>query len=211
MRDRLIEADRSAAASTSLFGDLLDEWTLTVPPMPPRLRRFDTVLSHATARQEALQALAIWLSAPSVQAVLRDQFDVAPRPCSDPAVIESFVPDFPDVDDWDGDADSDFFLLEVRLAEIDRALAKRVCATECPVRAMCLARAIHADGRNYVEFDFDEYAVLGGWGPSARRKILNKFDELRRSYLRGGLEEADIHAARTPPLAMSEAIAEALR
>jgi len=148
-----------------------------------------------------------------------DQADALP--CSDPAVTDAFSPDYPTAGDYvggedaiaykdditraranqidwaplpadyDGAENSFAYQRQERIADIQRATARRVCETECPVRLLCLARSLKADSDAHSGpmVNFEQPAdVQGGWGGWPRQRIAEKLHSMRRDFEAGRMD-----------------------
>ena len=171
---QIIEQDY--AERYPLFGEILLGIT-DIPQMPVDLEMYDRALTMREARREARNVYEVWLLPQNDR---RRSMQTETRlPCSEPGVIESFFPEWPDTEDFNGEASTEF-QVEVIAAEIDVALAKQACHA-CPMRLQCLAKTLLDDAPRVRRGEQDlVHGVAGGWGPAARVTIINRLEELRR-------------------------------
>lgn len=172
--------DRDHTERYPLFSEIMVGMT-EVPQMPAELERYDRAISMREARSEAQDISRVWLLPQNDRR--RSMRTEAPLPCANPGVIESFFPEWPDEQDFDG-AESAEFQIETMAAEIDVAMAKQAC-NECPMRLQCLAKALQEDIQRVRRKEQDQvHGVAGGWGPAARITIVNRLELLRRESQR---------------------------
>ena len=157
-----------------------------VPRMPASLLAYSGTITNVQINADATAVFLVWLRR-RLQAVRGERFTsdgiAMTVPCGDADVIEAFLPNHPYVEDFPekGAEDIDFRTRYVE-AEIDMAVAKQVCATECSIRIQCLAWSVKADGDYPQAMDVEPWVVAGGWGPVARESIARRFHEMRRDY-----------------------------
>ena len=182
LEDRLAEYE-------GLFSEIMSEVIEAeneVPQMPESLLAFSGTITNAQINADATAVFVVWLQR-RLQAVGGERFTshgIAMRvPCGDPNVIDAFLPDHPYAEDFPERADDIEFRTRRAEAEIDMAVAKEVCFTECAVRIQCLARSIKADNSYPRGTEIEPWTVSGGWGGNARLAIARKFHEIRRNYL----------------------------
>jgi hypothetical protein len=189
-----------AVPKGSLFADLHLGEAMEVT-VPARLMPYFVGQSNQAIAADAELMFLHWLRRqlgvplPS----LKDLLDLDP-PCSDPTVVDAFVPDWPVPGDFVDGADDPEYVKAVRKADLDSAIARQVCLERCAVRELCLARALrldHADlgrkARNSddlpTEEEIDSWMVVGGTRPKGRRFISAAARRLIRAYRTGAESE----------------------
>lgn len=187
--------ERTRADYGDLFGEIVKELIGSeTPAMPAELKPFSEAITNAQCAEEASAVFVQWLR--GRQRIGVERFTSSgitnPPPCASVDVRDAFVPDFPEVDEFpDGAADVGFIVRQAN-AEIEMAIAKQVCVTQCALRVQCLARSIGADGSYRKSQDIDPWSVSGGWGERARQMIASKFQVMRRDYLNGRMSAEDV-------------------
>lgn len=186
---------RTCASYEELFEEIVQGIVGSeIPVMPAELEPYSEAITNAQCAGEASAVFAQWLR--GRQRMGDDRFTSSgitdAPPCASVDVRDAFVPDFPEVDEFaDGAADFGFIVRQAN-AEIEMAIAKQVCFTQCALRVQCLARSIGADGSYRKSQDIDPWSVSGGWGERARQMIASKFHVMRRDYLAGRMSAEDV-------------------
>ena len=173
-RDAALEDARTD--ESDLFADITAS-IVEVPTMPDYLKKFDQTISNVQGRSEGRQVFLVWLKA-QLEGVRRPELTNVNPPCSKLDLAQCFFPELPYASEYDDGASSPEFLRLLAIADIDRALAKRECAS-CPFQVTCLTQNLD-----------EKYGVYGGWDYNARRSIKAQFDKLRKAYLLGLEEDA---------------------
>lgn len=189
------DTERTLAEYGELFGEIVQGIVGSeIPAMPAELEPYSEVITNAQCAEEASAAFVQWLR--GRQRMGDERFTSSgvtdAPPCASVDVRDAFVPDFPEVDEFpNGAADSGFIVSQAN-AEIEMAIAKQVCFTECALRIQCLARSIGADGSYRKSQVIDPWCIAGGWGERARQMIASKLHVMRRDYLNGRMSAEDV-------------------